>query len=334
MKPTALLACLLVLALGVLALRGLAGAEPEPAADPVQSAQAAFDAWRAGDYEKFHGMLASDVKGEIGLLNLEMRKELGRMDLSDREVANPLMERLALMDPEGVLRLTAPERLKMLSDAEFFGLASGLLAVSKQLRLHPEDRWAMVEFLRGLRPPVHGLHRDSMVEGSFARFESVALGKLEMWFVRDGGHWRVDLFELSRPGNKVSLTDFLKDGASYDVRWPGVSPQEDRLQEGETLLMDVYRKCRASYLGRRSEGDAVERFESLKKEGKLDGGSYTVTDIHTGLARNAARGALVAKPKTDGDAWLMLLIEWDTGQVKFLDQETEDSIKERLDKMN
>lgn len=326
--------CLCLLLLGVLTL-GAPGTAQETAARPADghdAAQQAFDTWYAGDYAKFHGMLSTETQGKVSLLNLDMRRRLERMNLSNAQAAASMLERLALLDPESKLELTSVGKLSSLGDAEFFALASGLLAVSYQLRKQANDRWAMVEYLQGVKEPDRKSAAPIIAVGALANFESVARLKFDFTLVREDSSFRVDDFELRGPRHTVGLARFLRDGASYDVRWPGVSPAEDRLDEGKALLVKFLSVGRDAYSKNRADSEAIEKMNEFGKSSESEGSSYELTKVRTGFGLNSTGVAIILAPKHEGDPWLLAVSTWETEYQQDSEHLSEEAALETLEK--
>lgn len=333
-RPTATATVLCLLLLGVLTL-GAPGTAQEAATKPADghdAAQQAFDTWHAGDYAKFHGMLSTETQGKISLLNLDMRRRLKRMNLANAEAAAAMLGRLALLDPESKLELTSVGKLSSLDDAEFFALASGLLAVSYQLRKQAKDRWAMVEYLEGVKEPDRKSAAPMIAVGALANFESVARLNFEFTLVRENSSFRVDDFELRGLRHTVRLGRFLRDGASYDVRWPGVSPAEDRLDEGKALVVEFLSVGRDAYNKNRADSEAIEKMNEFGKSSESEGKSYELSKVRTGFGRNSTGVTIILAPKHEGDPWLLAVSTWETTYQQISEHPSEDDALETLEK--
>jgi len=299
-------------------------------------ATAAREAWQAGDYEAFYAMLSPGVQGQIAELHRELRRRVRPQSLKNEEFAGPLFERIVLLDPEDKLKLTQGERLINLRDAEFLAMASGLLAVSYQLRRQSEP-WRMIDFAEGWRTQrLRGAPEDDgrmMVAAARAQFATLAGLQLELEMSRLGTDWRVESFALKGPRHQVSLAAFLKEGAYYDVRWPEIAPREDRREAGEALLKQALEKALVAYKKRQSTADAVEAVNKLIKQADTKDAPYSLDRIATNFRRKRPDAVLVAAPGVDGDPWLALVFDWDGDNQQFEEVATEAELNRGLDSM-
>lgn len=312
---------------------GPSGAQQVPAKGAAEVATAAQEAWRAGDYEAFYATLSPGVQGQIAELHREMLRSIRPQSLKNEEFAGPLFERLALLDPENKLKLSHGERLINLRDAEFLAMASGLLAVSYQLRRQGEA-WRMIDFAEGWRTQrLRGAAEEGgmmMVAAARAQFATMAGLQLELEMSRLGTEWRVESFALQGPRHQVSLAAFLKEGAYYDVRWPGVAPREDRREAGEALLKQALEKALVAYKKRQSKGDAIDAVARLIEQADTKDAPYSLDRIATDFGRKGLVAMLVAKPGIEGDPWLILLFDWDSEVRQIAEVKNEEELNSRL----
>lgn len=326
----------IVLVLLALLPLGTTGAQPAQPRSATETAAAAQEAWRAGDYEAFHSMLSPGVQGQIAELHRELLRRIRPQSLKHEEFTGPLFERLALLDPENKLKLSQGERLINLSDAEFLAMASGLLAGSYQLRQQGEA-WRMIDFAEGWRTQsLRGAPEEGgkmMLPAARAQFATLAGLRLELEMSRLGTEWRVETFALQGPRHQVSLAAFLKEGAYYDVRWPGIAPKEDRREAGETLLKQALEKALVAYKKRQSKGDAIDAVAKLIEQADQKDAPYSLDRIATDFRRKEPEAVLVASPNTDGDPWLVVGFDWDGDNQHFGEFATEAGLTGALDRL-
>lgn len=325
-----------VLVLLALLPLGTTGAQQAPAKGAAEAATAAREAWHAGDYEAFYATLSPAVQGQVAELHRELLRRIRPQSLKKEEFAGPLFERLALLDPEDKLKLRQGERLINLSDAEFLAMASGLLAVSYQLR-RQDEAWRMIDFAEGWRTQrLRGAPEEGgrmMVPAARAQFATLAGLQLELGMSRLGTDWRVESFALKGARHQVSLAAFLKEGAYYDVRWPEIAPKEDRREAGEALLKQALEKALVAYKKRQSTADAVEAVNKLIEQANTKDAPYSLDRIATNFRRKGPEAILAAAPGVEGDPWLALGFDWDGDNQQFGEVATEAELNRRLDGM-
>jgi len=312
---------------------GTTGAQDTRIRSATETAVAAQESWRAGDYEAFYRMLSPSVQGQIAELHREMLRSIRPQSLKNEEFAGPLFERLALLDPEDKLKLSQGERLINLRDPEFLAMASGLLAVSYQLRRQGES-WRMIDFAEGWRTqPLRGAPEEGgkmTLPAARAQFATLTGLQLELQMSRLGTDWRVETFALQGALHQVSLAAFLQEGAYYDVRWPGIAPREDRREAGEALLKQALEKALVAYKQRQSKGDAIDAVARLIEQANTKDAPYSLDRIATDFGRKGLVAMLVAKPGIEGDPWLVLLFDWDSDVRQIAELKNEEELNSRL----
>lgn len=307
----------LCLLMGLALLMNSSEAQVAPTNDAMsgngmgESAKRALRAIEQADYAAFHRLLDAAAQGRVALAQERFLDLLDSGGVTD-EQAVKLAEN---HDPGGKLGVSAAADLRNLTEAQFFGLMSGILAADAQRR--PEHRilrWHMVTRNVGLVEPSRRLGGGRVMPwGGVVGFENRAEETFVLLLTLEEGEWKVADYKLQADG--VSLDFGELTGVDWDRdRFTWTSRERAMMAEGEQLMGTARNHCRVEYSKTASEKEAKETFE---KEGleKYDGQYFRVVKVHIGL-KSDYDAAIEVRPQGDAKAYGLMLFKWASGESR------------------
>jgi hypothetical protein len=285
------------------------------------AATAAHTAMCGGDYEAIWKSLTVAGQAQVTKQRERMGKLLKGMDLDEPVIRTAFVVGFEQLDPSSVLGLKAPEDLLKLTDAQFLGLASGLLAVSHEITESVDDTWFVTNQYTGMCAPEAGDELMVVRWRGVVVFESVAGWSVSLEFAPAGAGWNLADFTIRYGDFAIVLGEFLLDGATYDV------PLEALLPEMHAYLLEA-RILILSYVLGQEERPATLRAAGAKKR-HLSQHGYVIRDK---IYASESTAGIAADPEHERDPWVLFTFPWAGGKGEYHEFKTQADLEAEIKK--
>ncbi|MCZ7608143.1 MAG: hypothetical protein M5U25_19275 [Planctomycetota bacterium] len=283
----------------------------------VEAAESARDALSTADYKALYNLLDAGARGQIALCHEKFVQHVDASEMTDEQAKNFAEAH----DPGGHFGVTSVTQLRNLTEIQFLGMVSGLLAVQSERSAETLSlRWHLTNRSVGLMQPASRMLRkmDMIPWGGAVIFQNRADESLMLVFALEGSVWKLTYFRMDTEQGDLDFEDIAKLSGNWDSDlYRFTSVQRARMAEGEQLMGAARDYSRVHY-AKTGEVDAVaKKFPEFIEGGDLAGKYYHVKVLHTDMGECDYDAAIETHPQIDGDAWGLLLFDWASGGAHF-----------------
>jgi hypothetical protein len=312
----------LCLLLALAAFKQDSNAQIAPANDAMlgaglaEAGEKARQALLDGDYRTLHGMMDAAALGQMALLQEKFSVALDESGLSDEE-AKKFAEQ---DDPRGELGVQGVGGLRNLTETEFFGLISGMLAFKAARPVENAAlRWHLVAKGVGMQEPRNKkLRRMAIMNWVGAVAYANRLDEtVSLLFSLDGKDWKLAYYDVEGDDIDLDFARTLEHADKWDkdsFKWTGRT--RAMMAEGEQLLGSMRDYCRVQYAKTGEEDEVAKFFDVKVKEGNFEGMYYDVQGFHKSLPGSDFDAAVEAHPEDKSLPWALIQFKWASGESK------------------